>query len=252
MRKKVTLKKSRKRKTRGKCPHLEIVTVGFCREAPTRKPIPLESIEKEPSLCTSGEYHLCPFYRESLIRPFLEKVRGYYFMKNLYYHPAHLWVKPGRNRVSVGLDHFGSRLLDGVSSLQLPEPGSLVKEGEVLCEVKCGDKSVRLLSPVSGTVVGINESLKADPGLLTRDPYLEGWICEIEPEDQNALENLLHGESVKNWIEKEVDKLHRILEERLGVVVADGGEIMPGLHKQLDQVEWGMVARSFFKKRKRR
>jgi glycine cleavage system H protein len=63
------------------------------------------------------------------------------------------------------------------------------------------------VAPVSGAIVRINEDLEEETGLINTDPYGKGWILAIEASDlESELENLIHGDAVADFIEKEVKR----------------------------------------------
>ena len=58
-----------------------------------------------------------------------------------------------------------------------------------------------LVSPVSGTVAGVNEELFDAPELLNQDPYGDGWMIEVEPSDEGEFDDLLTADEYREQTE---------------------------------------------------
>ena len=102
------------------------------------------------------------------------------------YRESHEWAVIEGNTAKVGIsDHAQSELGDLVF-VNLPEVGTEVTAGEVLCDVESVKAVSDLYAPVSGKIVKVNEELESSPELINQDA-MGAWICEIEvtevPED---------------------------------------------------------------------
>ncbi|MBC7187936.1 MAG: response regulator [Calditrichaeota bacterium] len=97
--------------------------------------------------------------------------------------PEHSWARPMPDgTVQVGMHHIFQMSVKRVVSMQLPEVGTVVNQGDVIARVSGFDRNVyRLWTPVSGTVVAINDKVKEDPQITARDPYGEGWLVLLQP-----------------------------------------------------------------------
>jgi glycine cleavage system H protein len=111
--------------------------------------------------------------------------------EDLRYTAEHEWVRGGDAALRVGITHFAQDALGDIVYVQLPEPGAQVRAGESLGEVESTKSVSEIFAPVSGRVVARNEALGDQPELVNSDPYGEGWLVEIEPEDADAAEGLL-------------------------------------------------------------
>ncbi len=172
---------------------------------------------------------------------------GLRWKRNGYYAPGHTWVESrGPQGVRIGFDDLGQRVLDRVTALTLPTPGTKLKEGQALTQVACGNRHAVLPSPVSGTVVAINDAVIRDPGLIHRDPYRRGWLVALEP-GNTAYARLPWGDGARQWLREESLRLSRFMEEQLQLHAADGGELTAPGHSLLDGDQWNAMARSFLK-----
>ena len=70
-----------------------------------------------------------------------------------------------------------------------------------MSEVESTKSVSDIYAPVSGTIVAVNEALASQPDALNRDPYGEGWICEIEMSDPAEVEALLDAAGYRALVE---------------------------------------------------
>jgi glycine cleavage system H protein len=92
-----------------------------------------------------------------------------------------LWVLEEGGRVRVGVTDFLQQNSGDVAFAEMVEPGTVVAAGERLANVETIKVDVALPSPVSGTVVAVNEKLQLEAEIINQDPYGEGWLALIEP-----------------------------------------------------------------------
>ena len=111
---------------------------------------------------------------------------------DLKYNPEHTWLRlqpDGKGR--VGVTYFAQKQLKDVVFVELPELGKEVTHMEPFGVIESAKATNDLYSPVSGKVVEINEALGADPGLVNRDPYGDGWMITIELSTPGELDKLI-------------------------------------------------------------
>jgi glycine cleavage system H protein len=80
----------------------------------------------------------------------------------------------------MGITDYAQGALGDIVYVQLPKVGDAVVADKVCGEVESTKSVSEIFSPVSGTVIAINESLEANPEVLNSDPYGAGWLAEIE------------------------------------------------------------------------
>jgi len=166
----------------------------------------------------------------------------------LHYHQGHTWAGDGvGDVVAVGMDDFAAQLVGPPDGIRLPEVGAGVRQGERGWEVRGEGRVLPMLSPVDGTVVAVNDAVVASPGLAAEDPYGCGWLLKVRvPSRRTALRNLLSGELAAAWMQQTVERLRRLPDAGLGVVMPDGGAPVRGFGRALGPEEWDVVAREFF------
>jgi len=117
------------------------------------------------------------------------------------YLESHEWTTTDGDSVRIGITDFAQDELGDVVFVELPAEGDEVtKEGEfgVVESIKAVSD---LVSPVSGTVLAVNEELFDAPELVNEDPYGEGWMIEIEPSDESEFDDLLSADEYRDQIE---------------------------------------------------
>ena len=172
----------------------------------------------------------------------------FHLADNLHYHPGHSWAMPDSTTqvVKVGIDDFAQKLLGKLEHIEMPKVGSKVTQGEEGWRIQVDSKVFSILSPVSGEIVEINSNLLQTPEAVARDPYQNGWLAKIKaPRLKVNLKNLLSGEFAKAWIKETENKLRATMAGELGMVLQDGGELIPGIGKSLAPEKWDEVVRSF-------
>jgi glycine cleavage system H protein len=110
--------------------------------------------------------------------------------ENLQYAQTHEWLRLDGETGAVGItDHAQAELTD-VVYVELPTPGAKVTAAQQVCVIESVKAASDIYSPVSGTIVAVNEALSANPALLNTDPYGEGWIFKITVEAGEEIEKL--------------------------------------------------------------
>jgi glycine cleavage system H protein len=111
--------------------------------------------------------------------------------EDLRYTADHEWARLEDGRVRIGITDYAQDALGDVVFVQLPVPGTRVEGGASFSEVESTKSVSDIYAPVAGTVVLANDELADAPQRLNEDPYGEGWICLIEPDDASAYGSLL-------------------------------------------------------------
>lgn len=107
------------------------------------------------------------------------------------YLESHEWARRDGDAVRVGITDFAQDELGDVVFVELPDVGDAVEqEGEfgVIESIKAVSD---LYAPVSGDVTAVNETLFDEPELVNEDPFGDGWMLEVELEDEGELDDLL-------------------------------------------------------------
>ena len=109
---------------------------------------------------------------------------------DLLYTETHEWIRREAENVRVGItDHAQSELTDAVY-VELPKMDRQVNAREAIAVVESVKAASDIYAPVKGTVVEVNKALEADPGLLNREPFGEGWIFVLKIDSPDDLKKL--------------------------------------------------------------
>jgi glycine cleavage system H protein len=104
---------------------------------------------------------------------------------SLKYTKEHEWVQEtSATVIRMGITDYAQGALGDIVYVQLPKVGDVVVADKVCGEVESTKSVSEIFSPVSGTVVAINDSLEAHPEVLNSDPYGAGWLADIEVSSQ--------------------------------------------------------------------
>lgn len=119
---------------------------------------------------------------------------------DLLYTESHEWIRREGDNIRVGItDHAQSELTD-VVYVELPKLDRQVNPKEPIAVVESVKAASDIYAPVKGTVVEANKALEADPGLINREPYGQGWIYVLKIENGEDLKNLKDAAAYKKQI----------------------------------------------------
>jgi glycine cleavage system H protein len=173
-----------------------------------------------------------------------EWAAGFKLPSALSYHRGHTWVhRVGDDQAYVGLDDFARRLLGEEAKLTPPPVGTRVVQGRGALRVERNGEEVRLLSPLSGEVVGVNPRLTHEPGAVYADSYGRGWVLKIKSRRlTHDLRNLFSGSLARRWMEDTRDRFQHQIVHATGSVIQDGGDPVEDIASALGLQEWcGLV-----------
>ena len=111
--------------------------------------------------------------------------------KSLRYAKSHEWAAQAGDTVTVGITQFAVDLLTDLTHVELPKSGRSVHAGTTCGEIESVKAVSDLYSPVEGEVTDINAEAAANPGLITSDPYGQGWLLKIKLAPGATLDHLL-------------------------------------------------------------
>jgi len=117
----------------------------------------------------------------------------------LYYSESHEYVKVEGDFGFIGITDYAQHELGNVVYVDMPEVDDEVAAGEDFGAVESVKAASDLMSPVSGTVVEVNEALEDEPGLINKDAF-ENWIIKVELSDKSELDSLMDAAAYKAMI----------------------------------------------------
>jgi glycine cleavage system H protein len=112
-------------------------------------------------------------------------VKGYLFNEN------HCWARVAGNRARVGISDYMQQELGDLTFCELPQMGVEVGQFDAVGSVESVKAVSDIISPVSGRVVAVNPAVAETPEIINEDPYMRGWVAELELHDLESDRALL-------------------------------------------------------------
>jgi glycine cleavage system H protein len=135
------------------------------------------------------------------------QIQNYNMPDDLYYEENHFWIRDEGDFLVMGMDDFAQVMAGEIVYVQLPDEGKILKTGKKFAKIESGKWLGKAFAPVNGELVGVNEELEENPGLINDDCYGKGWMYKIRPDDKGELDNLLKGqEQVEKWLLADIEK----------------------------------------------
>ena len=118
------------------------------------------------------------------------------------YHRDHTWVRVVGRKATVGITDYAQASLGDIIYIDLPEPDIFVEADSELAEIESTKTTFSVISPVSGTIIEVNEELADAPEMINEDPYGKGWIAVIELENPEELDDLMDAVEYEQYEER--------------------------------------------------
>ena len=122
-------------------------------------------------------------------------------LEGLYYSESHEYVRVEGDYGFIGITDYAQNALGNVVYVDMPEVDDEVTAGEEFGAVESVKAASDLMSPVSGTVVEVNEALEDQPELVNEDAY-ENWIIKVKLSDKAELDNLMDAKAYEEFCAK--------------------------------------------------
>ncbi len=123
-------------------------------------------------------------------------------LEGLYYSESHEYVRVEGDCGFIGITDYAQHALGNVVYVDMPEVDDEVSAGEEFGAVESVKAASDLFSPVSGTVVEVNEALEDQPELINEDAF-ENWIIKVQLSDKTELDGLMDAAAYERFCNKE-------------------------------------------------
>jgi glycine cleavage system H protein len=120
--------------------------------------------------------------------------------QDLKYAKTHEWVKVQGDEALVGITDHAQNALTDIVYVELPKLIS-VQAQQPVAVVESVKAASDIYSPVSGSIIAVNDSLKNSPGTLNQNPYTDGWIYKIKLTQPDELNQLMDASAYQNHIQ---------------------------------------------------
>ena len=118
-----------------------------------------------------------------------------------YAQETHEWSLLGDNSiVTVGITDYAQNSLGDVVFVELPEPETMVTQGDEVCVIESVKAASDILAPLDGEIVEVNAALPDTPGLVNDDPLGAGWFFKMKVDDLSVLDDLMDEDAYNDLI----------------------------------------------------
>ena len=114
--------------------------------------------------------------------------------RELRYTKSHEWVRWNGKIATVGITDFAQDQLSDLTYVELPTVGDSFSAQDQVAVVESVKAASDVYAPISGTIHEVNKNLIEKPELINSDPYGEGWIFKLIPDDVSEIETLFDAE----------------------------------------------------------
>jgi glycine cleavage system H protein len=123
-------------------------------------------------------------------------------IEGLFYSESHEYLKVEGNIGIIGITDYAQKALGNVVYVDMPDVDDDVEAGTEFGAVESVKAASDLISPVSGTVIEVNEALEDAPELINQDAY-ENWIIKVEMSDTTELNKLMDATAYEAFCEEQ-------------------------------------------------
>lgn len=175
--------------------------------------------------------------------------------QGLFFSRNHTWTHLEKSgNAKIGIDDFLLNVVGNAQINWMKSPGERLKKGELLARINQKGKWLNVYSPVSGEVTATNAFVQDNPEILDEDPYGQGWLYAIKPENWKAeTSGFFLADEAQSWISEEIKKLKDFLALSLGkegnkqmqLAYQEGGELIARPLAELPAEIWEDFQKEF-------
>ena len=125
--------------------------------------------------------------------------------EDLHYSKDHEWVRVEDGVALIGITDYAQTSLGDVVYVELPKVNDEFATNESFGSVESVKAVSEVFSPVSGTVVEVNNTLNDEPEKVNQDPYGEGWMIRIRMSSPGEVDSLLTAAEYEDFTKAETE-----------------------------------------------
>jgi glycine cleavage system H protein len=122
---------------------------------------------------------------------------------DLRYNRDHDWARIDGDEATLGISWFAQDSLGDLVHFEPPSDGAEVTKGSSYGEVESVKAVSDLISPLSGTVLEVNQKVAAEPETVNEDPYGDGWLVRIRLANASEVDDLLDAAAYKAFVDEQ-------------------------------------------------
>ncbi len=120
---------------------------------------------------------------------------------DLRYSETHEWVSAEEDgAVRIGITDHAQEQLGDIVFVELPELGATFAQGDACAVVESVKAASDIYCPISGEIVAVNDDLQDSPETVNSDPYGDGWLFSVKPDDSGEIDGLMDAEGYAEHI----------------------------------------------------
>lgn len=122
------------------------------------------------------------------------------YPEELLYTKDHEWILITEDTAVIGITDFAQKELGDIVYLDVSSLGEVVEYEKVFGTIEAVKTVSDLFMPVTGKVLDVNQKVLAQPELINKDPYGDGWLVKIQVTPKHEKEHLLNSQQYKELI----------------------------------------------------
>ncbi len=123
--------------------------------------------------------------------------------RDLRYTKMHEWIRQDDDGLTVGITDFAQSQLADLTYVELPAVGDQVEAQDEVAVLESVKAASDVFAPMAGTIMEVNEHLTDSPEIINSDPYGDGWMFKIRPENPADFDELLDADQYEDSIPDE-------------------------------------------------
>ncbi len=198
--------------------------------------------------CEFDQYFNDQYTVFAMVRPVSAlNIHGVRLPQGVYLHSGHCWVGlEEESTVRIGLDDFSLRVLGPFDRVEGPLIGKQLQQHRPAIGLRRGERCAWALAPVNGVVTDVNPHLREEGAAVGADG--DTWVLRVHvPDLRESLRGLMIGEQASAFMQTEIERLFRMVEEKAGPLAADGGQLGQDIFGHLPQLGWEALVSAFLR-----
>lgn len=122
------------------------------------------------------------------------------FPDNLRYTKDHEWLRMEGDEALIGITDFAQHELGDIVYVEIETIGQQLNAGDVFGTVEAVKTVSDLYLPVKGTITEVNPKLNSNPEMVNNDPYGEGWMVKMKPDNEADIQSLMNAETYQKMV----------------------------------------------------
>lgn len=135
------------------------------------------------------------------------------FPKDVRYTTTHEWVRLEDDVVTLGITRYAADQLSDITYVELPSVGDELTAEAVFGTIESVKAAADLICPIDGEVTEVNEPIAENPELISDDPYDDGWLVKLKPNDISQLDELMTAAAYEVFVQAESGEESEEVEE---------------------------------------